>query len=193
MSEGPEGQVGPEGDVGARGKRGFRGKRGDRGLKGDVGDRGKRGLTDQAASGTHWVLFLITTTAIILGVLAYWAFRPYDNVIVEPSTNLRTQHVPGDILTVSTPICTHGTGRIHVVRKLISQYAADFLLPQEVYPQNPDQTVCLTSVSSVQLPDDLRSGEWRYEIELTYQANPIRSIMVESITPPFTVTAPPIK
>ena len=141
----------------------------------------------------HWYLYLISIAAVIIGVFGYWTFRPYDNVTVENSTNLRTQHVPGDILTVSTPICTHGIGRIYVIRKLISQYAADFLLPQEIYPQTPDVTKCQISVSSVELPADLRSGEWRFEYEFIYQANPIRTIMVESITPPFTVTAPPIK
>ena len=138
----------------------------------------------------HWYLYLISIAAVIIGVFGYWTFRPYDNVTVQPSTNLRTQHVPGDILTVSTPICTHGVGRILVVRKLISKYSANFLLPSEVYPQNPDETACRTNVSSVQLPDDMRSGEWRFEYEFTYQANPIRTIMVESITPPFTVTRP---
>ena len=136
---------------------------------------------------------LITVAAAALAVVAFWLLYPYDNVTVEPSSNLRTQHVPGDILTVSTPICTHGTGRIYIVRKLISQYAADFLLPREVYPQHPDETLCLTNVSSVELPPDLAPGQWRFEIELTYQANPIRTVMVESITPPFTVTAPLIK
>jgi len=142
-------------------------------------------------TGLYRIVWAAVTVAIIcLSVVVYWLVRPYDNITVQNSTNLRTQHVPGDILTVSTPICTHGVGRIFVVRKLISKYSADFLLPSEVYPQNPDETACRTNVSSVQLPDDLRSGEWRFEYEFTYQANPIRTIMVESITPPFTVVAP---
>ena len=75
-----------------------------------------------------------------------------------------------------------------MIRKLISKYGADFLLPKEIYPQKPDETRCTTSTSFVQLPDDLAAGEWRFEYEFIYKANPIREVMVESITPPFTVT-----
>jgi hypothetical protein len=120
--------------------------------------------------------------------------KPYDNVVVGTSTNLRTQHVPGDILTVTTPICTHDVARIYVVRKLINKYGANFLLPKEVYPQNPDKAKCIDNVSFVELPLDLPAGEWRFEYEFIYKANPIREILVESITPPFTVTRPdPVK
>ena len=137
---------------------------------------------------------LVTVAIVFLGIVVYWLAKPYDNVTVQNSTNLRTQHVPGDILTVTTPFCTHGVARIHVIRKLISNHGASFLLPKEIYPQNPDETRCGDNTSFVQLPDDLAAGEWRFEYEFIYKANPIREIMVESITPPFTVTrADPVK
>jgi len=187
MSTGPEGQVGPEGDVGARGKRGFRGRRGDRGLKGDLGGRGKRGLTDQSASGAHWVMFLISAAAIALGIIFYWALRPYNNVTVEPSVAMPTTVVAGGFVQVETPICTWGVGRIDVVRKLIGAHGATLLSGKEVYPKT-DEFRCVTNPSRVEIPPDTAPGEYRYELELSYQANPIRTVTVETITNPFTVT-----
>jgi hypothetical protein len=141
--------------------------------------------------------FAVTTlvaAAVLMGLLAFWAFYPYKTITQEPKP-----------FEIYYPIETDGT---HIIRQGSSfSYSFNYTKHTDVFPtiyrQFVDGLVFNAGESyptvirkgtgkahiQVYVPETLPPGKYRLRIIARYQMNPIRVIELESFTEYFKVVA----
>jgi hypothetical protein len=141
-------------------------------------------------------------TVAVSGLLLFWLLRPYDAV--------RFVGEPG----VATPAVVEAGGTVTITREAFCNDGVDVTVRRWADAMSDDGRVLASfdigtvefysdgvpfcsapSVSGVTLPNyiigaDGAAGMFRLRFSVEYQANPVRTVAVESVTTSFLITPP---
>lgn len=145
--------------------------------------------TRHALMGAAWI-----TGAALFGivcVILWWLLFPAQKITVDWSSPAVTPPVvtAGEIVTITTQeFCNEGV-EVMVTRSLSNGTAQYQIDPVEY--RAPEQGGCAENPHmQVAIPRDTPHGKWHLVIELTYRANPVRTVTVSLETPSFMVVDP---
>ena len=143
---------------------------------------------------------LMLSGIILAGVIAlflYWLIRPYDllQVIGEPTLiNVPADgtYAPGDTVAWTRPIiCNYGTGTQDNLRWIENgQSGVAIQISNTQFPQPKGELpVCVEdNITRFVIPADaVRDGMWRFRTDITYRANPVRTITITTYSPWITI------
>lgn len=144
----------------------------------------------------NFVLIFGSILGVILLVMLYWLLRPYDNISFTPFETNQTEYRNGDVISMTDEFCWDGTP--FTVRRFfvspISKISAGtvefpngYALPavEEKFGQG-----CAPSTVRVDIPPSIPPGEWAIAYEVSFRANPVRTIELSNTSNTFTVLSP---
>ena len=135
----------------------------------------------------------IIATVLLLGLLAFWAFYPYDPITVTPQ--------PYPIIYPANRVVKQGgliVYKFHYVKRvaIIPDVHREFV--DDISYVSTDPSVNQVAVTTpgegntekeINIPPELPAGVYQLKTDSYYHVNPIRTIHIQSITETFTVEA----
>lgn len=133
-----------------------------------------------------WQLYAwgtIALTLVLLGVVAYWYFYPYEPLVVgvQPLPVIEEKLRQGQTLHYEVTACKYTTLPAHVSRAFVDTVIYNTPL---VEANNPSG--CRTTRVGVVVPN-IPPGTYHLENVYSYQVNPIRAVEVKVVTEDFEI------
>lgn len=128
--------------------------------------------------------FLLAATIIVIGIILYWGLYPYK--VVEYKVDYfemqKNVYYTGEQLTYRTSFCKFGNYSAITTR--ILKDGVSYLFPAQ---NSTSLEGCYDFISSSTEVPNVPSGTYTFEMTVTYQVNPIRSVSYTKESKPFEI------
>lgn len=128
--------------------------------------------------------FLLVFMIVLVGIILYWGLYPY-NVVdykVDYFEMTKEEYKVGEQLTYRTAFCKHG-GYSAITTRVLKD-GVSYLFPAQ---NSTSLEGCYDFISSSTEVPNVPEGQYIFEMTVTYQVNPIRTISYTKESKPFMI------
>jgi len=139
---------------------------------------------------TLWHVIAIGTlvSAIILvGLVAFWSFQPFGTNVIEFPKGLHVENKTvkaGDSITINAPYCKNAETRATTIARWFQDKLTYYLPAQQ---GNIPKGCNYNYKSVIQIPENLPTDLYTYNLTFTYELNPIKTVQYTFQTNSFNV------
>lgn len=133
------------------------------------------------------VIGTLTSGFILLGLILFWSLQPFGTDIVEFPQGLHVQEstvVAGGNITIDAPYCKNSDTRATNVARWFQDELTYYLPAQS---GNIPKGCNLDYKTVVQIPENLPTDIYTYNLTFTYEVNPIKTVQYTFQTNEFKV------
>jgi len=131
--------------------------------------------------------------AAVCGTIIFWLLKPYEFIVASQPTTLEDQYFPGGPVNLHyESFCVTDSVDLHVQRIAhnLDTGQALYLLPYAFEKSNVPAKCYDDLVTTIPLPQEMLPGNYKLEVRVSYEPNPVRKIEQGFTTNEFQVIAP---